>query len=82
MALAAPRDEIDEPQALRRTNGSSVYTVAGADLYTSQRILNAEQRLAGAAGRGDGTVVDESAVDLALLELAANRTHWMPGRLR
>ena len=32
---------IDEPQALRRTNGSSVYTVAGADLYTSQRILNA-----------------------------------------
>ena len=74
VALAAPRDEIDEPQALRRTNGSSVYTVAGADLYTSQRILNAEQRLVAAAGRGDGTVVDESAVDLALLELAANGT--------
>jgi hypothetical protein len=35
VALVAPRDGIDEPQALRRTNGSSVYTVAGADLYTS-----------------------------------------------
>ena len=74
MALAAPRDGIDEPQALRRTNGSSFYTVAGADLYTSQRILNAEQRLVAAAGRGDGTVVGESAVNLALLELAANCT--------
>jgi AAA domain/TrwC relaxase len=74
VALAAPRDGIDEPQALRRIDGSSVYTVAGADLYTSQRILNAEQRLIAAAGRGDGTVVGESAVNLALLELAANRT--------
>jgi AAA domain len=59
---------------LRRTDGSSVYTVAGCDLYTSQRILHAEQRLAAAAGRRDGTVVDESAVDLALLEMAANKT--------
>jgi conjugative relaxase-like TrwC/TraI family protein len=74
VALAAPRDGIDEPQGLRRTNGSSFYTVAGADLYTSQRILNAEQRLVAAAGRGGGTVVGESAVNLALLELAANRT--------
>ena len=74
VALVPPRDGIDEPQALRRTNGSSVYTVAGADLYTSQRILDAEQRLVATAGRRDGSVVDESAVDLALLELAANRT--------
>jgi conjugative relaxase-like TrwC/TraI family protein len=74
VALVPPRDGIDEPQALRRTDGSSVYTVAGADLYTSQRILDAEQRLVATAGRRDGTVVDESAVDLALLEMAANRT--------
>jgi hypothetical protein len=45
IALVAPPDGIDEPQALRRTNGSSIYTVAGADLYTSQRILDAERRL-------------------------------------
>ena len=42
VALAAPADNIEEPEALRRVDGSSVYTVAGADLYTSQRILDAE----------------------------------------
>ena len=62
------------------SNGSSVYTVAGADLYTSQRILDAEQRLVIAAGRRDGSAVDESAVDLALLEMAANRTALDPGQ--
>jgi conjugative relaxase-like TrwC/TraI family protein len=74
VALSAPYDGIEEPDVLRRVDGSSVYTVAGAALYTSQRILAAEQRLVAAAGRGDGTVVDESAVDLALLEMAANGT--------
>ena len=56
VALAAPADDIEEPEALRRVDGSSVYTVAGADLYTSQRILDAEQRLVTAAGRRDGSV--------------------------
>jgi TrwC relaxase len=37
VALVAPRDGIDEPDALRRVDGSSVYTVAGADRYTSTR---------------------------------------------
>jgi AAA domain/TrwC relaxase len=72
--LLAPADNIEEPEPLRRVDGSSVYTVAGADLYTSQRILDAERRLVAAAGRRDGSVVDESTVDLALLELAANGT--------
>jgi AAA domain/TrwC relaxase len=74
VVLAAPADNIEEPEALRRVDGSSVYTVAGADLYTSQRILDAERRLVIAAGRRDGSAVDESAVDLALLEMAANGT--------
>jgi conjugative relaxase-like TrwC/TraI family protein len=73
IALAAP-DGIEEPAELRRADGSSVYTLAGANRYTSQRILNAEQRLITAAGHNDGIVVDASAVDLALLELAANGT--------
>jgi conjugative relaxase-like TrwC/TraI family protein len=72
IALAAPHDGIEEPDALRRVDGSSVYTVAGADLYTSQRILDAEARLIDAAGRHDGVTVEQTAVDLALLELAAN----------
>ena len=75
VALAAPHDGVEEPpEVLRRVDGSSVYSVAGADLYTSQRILDAEQRLLTAAGRRDGSAVDESAVDLALLEMAANTT--------
>jgi conjugative relaxase-like TrwC/TraI family protein len=71
VALVAP-DDIEEPPALLRVDGSSVYTVAGADLYTSQRILNAEQRLVTTAGRRDGSAVDDTAMDLALLEMAAS----------
>src|SRR5829696_6820012 len=74
VALAAPHDGIDEPEVLRRVDGSSVYTVAGADLYSSQRILDAEQRLLTAAGQRGGVSVDPTAVDLALLEMAANST--------
>ena len=74
VALAAPHDDIEEPEVLRRVDGSSVYTVAGADLYTSQRILDAEQRLVTAAGRRDGASSMQTAVDLALLEMAANGT--------
>ena len=59
---------------LRRVDGSSVYTVAGADLYTSQRILDAEARLVAAAGRRGGASVESTAVELALLEMAANGT--------
>jgi ATP-dependent exoDNAse (exonuclease V) alpha subunit len=72
VALAAPHDGIEEPDVLRRVDGSSLYTVAGAALYTSQRILDAEQRLLSTAGRRDGSAVDDTAVDLALLEMPAN----------
>ena len=74
VALKAPPDGIEEPDDLRRADGSSVYTVAGADRYTSQRILDAEQRILTAAVRQDGAAVDSSAVELALLEMAANGT--------
>ena len=57
---------------MRRVDGSSVYTVAGGNLYTSQRILDAEARLVDAAGRHNGVTVEQTAVDLALLEMAAN----------
>src|SRR5215217_8668720 len=74
VAITAPPDGIEEPEVLRRVDGSSVYTVAGAELYTSQRILDAEQRLLTLAGSRDGTVIDRSVVDLAVLEMAANGT--------
>ena len=70
--LMPPEDGIVEPEPLRRADGSSVYTVAGADPFTSTRILQAEHRLVATAGRTDGRIVDAVAVDLALLESAAN----------
>jgi hypothetical protein len=73
VALAAP-DHIEEPEVMRRVDGSSVYTVAGAAPCTSQRILDAEARLVAAAGRRGGASVEQAAVDLALLEMAANGT--------
>jgi conjugative relaxase-like TrwC/TraI family protein len=74
VALVAPADNIEEPEPLRRVDRSSVYTVAGAALYSSQRILDAEARLVAAAGHRGGASVEQAAVDLALLEMAANRT--------
>jgi hypothetical protein len=81
IALKAPPDGIEEPDELRRADGSSVYTIAGADRYTSQRILDAEQRLLTAAGRRDGAAIDSSAVELALLEMAANGTALDAGQV-
>ena len=72
ISLTRPDDGISEPAALRRSDGSSVYTVAGSELFTSARILAAEQRLVAAAGRTDGRVLDAGTVELALLESAAN----------
>jgi limonene-1,2-epoxide hydrolase len=72
ISLARPEDGIRELAVQRRADGSSVYTVAGSELFTSNRILAAEQRLVAAAGRTDGRVVDAGTVELALLESAAN----------
>ena len=54
VSLARPDEAITEPAALRRSDGSSVYTVAGSDLFTSARVLAAEQRLVAHAGHTDG----------------------------
>jgi hypothetical protein len=72
VSLARPDDGNIEPAALRRSDGSSVYTVAGSDLFTSARILAAERRLVEHAGRTDGRKIDGAIVELALLEQAAN----------
>jgi hypothetical protein len=72
VALAWTDDNITEPAVLRRADGSSVYAVAGSELFTSTRILQAEQRLVAAASRTYGRVLDASTVDLVLLESAAN----------
>jgi hypothetical protein len=80
VSLALPDEAITEPAALRRHDGSSVYTVAGSDLFTSARILAAEQRLVTVAGRRDGRTAPAEIVELALLEQAANRVTLDPGQ--
>ena len=72
MSLARPNDGITEPAALQRSDGASVYTVAGSELFTSTRILDAEQRLVDTAGRYDGHTISPAAVDAALLQATAN----------
>jgi ATP-dependent exoDNAse (exonuclease V) alpha subunit len=72
ISLTRRDDGISEPEALRRIDGSSVYTVAGSELFTSTRILAAEQRLVAIAARTDGRILDAGTVELALLEASAN----------
>jgi DNA primase catalytic core len=74
-------DGVAEPEPLRRIDGQSVYTVAGSQLFTSSRILDAEQRLVTFAGLRGGMVADPTAVDLALLESEANRARLNPGQV-
>ncbi|WP_242611353.1 MobF family relaxase [Blastococcus saxobsidens] len=81
--LSVPLGESDpvvEPAELRRSDGASVYTVAGARLYTSQAVLDAEALLLGAAGRSDGRRADDATVELALLEATANGAELNPGQ--
>jgi conjugative relaxase-like TrwC/TraI family protein len=70
ISLAYP-DKIVEPNLLQRTDGASVYTVAGADLFTSRQILDAERRLVATAGRRDGHTMPTTAVEMSLLEATA-----------
>lgn len=78
-ALAVPRsicrtrpDLFDEPEPTQRVDGASVFTVAESQQYTSAAVLIAEQRLVSAARKTGGPMVSDSAVNVALLEYAAN----------
>ncbi len=77
-----PDDGIREPDALRRADGTSVYRVAGATRYTSQRILFAEHRIIGAAGQRGGRAADHNSVDTALLTEQANGTELNRGQVQ
>ena len=65
--LTPDLDPVADPQMLRRSDGVSVYRHTGADHYTSQRMLDAEQRIVKAAGRTTGTTPDPIDVELALM---------------
>ncbi|MBY0443544.1 MAG: relaxase domain-containing protein [Mycobacteriaceae bacterium] len=73
IALTSHTDtEMNEPAALRRRDGASVYTRHDTTLYTSTEIVAAERRILAAAARRDGRTADHISIDLALLEYHAN----------
>ena len=63
--------ELGEPVALRRRDGSSVYSRHGVATYTSRDVLSAEERILAAVARCDGRMATASEVDLALSDSAA-----------
>jgi len=63
---------LGSPEQLRRRDGSSVYDVAGSQLYTSARVLADEKFLVDTAQLRDGRAVVDRDVDMALLESVAN----------
>lgn len=71
-SLGGDRDPISDPSMLRRRDGSSVYTVHRAELYTSAAILAAEQRIVAAGDVDGGMALTPDVVNVALLESAAN----------
>lgn len=64
--------EKNEPAALRRRDGASVYTRHDTTVYTSADILGAERRILAAATLRDGRIVDDTSIGLALAETHAN----------
>ena len=74
IALTSHADtEMNEPAALRRRDGASVYTRHDSTVYTSPEILAAERRILAAAALRDGRTVDDTSIGLALLEYQANQ---------
>lgn len=70
--LTRSERDIDTPAALRRSDGASVYTVAGSTLYTSVDLLAAEARIVAHAGERDGTRATAAAVEHALAQSATD----------
>ena len=73
--------EMGEPAALRRRDGSSVYTRNGTALYTSAEILSAERRILHAATLDEGRTVADTDVEIALADSAARGKHLNPGQI-
>lgn len=66
--LTPDHDPVTEPPGLCRSDGTSVYRHTGADHFTTQRMLAAEERLVTAAGRRSVDSPDPVDVELALMK--------------
>ncbi|MFZ2503082.1 MAG: MobF family relaxase, partial [Nocardioides sp.] len=81
-AATAAEQDVTIPEPLQRTevapNGEeivSVYSLAGARLYTSQTVIDAERRIVESARRTGGRTISEVRVGIAIAEAAANELH-------
>ncbi|MDQ4112082.1 MAG: relaxase domain-containing protein [Actinomycetota bacterium] len=68
----AERLGVDVPVALTRSDGESVYSVHGAQRFTSKAVLEAEQRILAAAEQVGGRRISDVRVGIAIAETAAN----------
>jgi conjugative relaxase-like TrwC/TraI family protein len=69
VALSTHTDtDRNEPEALRREDGTSVYRAHGAGVYTSRAVLAAEQRILHAAGLRGGRSADPASITRAITE--------------
>lgn len=64
-------DPISEPPPLQRPDGASVYDVHGAKLYTSAKVLSAENEILGLAERTGGHALTDVRVEVAIAGAAA-----------
>jgi DNA primase catalytic core len=78
-ASTAAEREVTIPAPLQRTDSTaeggqtvSVYSLAGARQYTSQAVIDAEQRIVEASRRTGGRTISEVRVGIAIAEAAAN----------
>lgn len=78
--LATDADPIADPDVLRRSDGTSVYQIAGSDLFTSKKIMDAETRIIDTAGQPGGRTLDKEDVELALFEAGAHGIELNPGQ--
>jgi conjugative relaxase-like TrwC/TraI family protein len=78
--LTPDRDPISDPAVLRRSDGTSVYRHTGADHFTSQRILDAEQRIVTAAGAITADAPDPIDIELALTQAELEGTRLNDGQ--
>jgi len=74
-------EPVSEPVALRRRDGTSVYSTAGAQLFTSPSVVAAEQSLLAMSLRSSGPAVSAESIELALLEVAATGVVLNPGQV-
>jgi len=80
VSLTPDLDPIEEPGALRRADGTSVYRHTGRDRYSSAPVLEAEQRIVSAAACNDGPGWTTDDVELGVLAARLDGTVLNPGQ--